>query len=60
MKGRGVPLLFKLQKMTACSEWTKKTNYTFLTHHYTTPKNHGRGMYMASKKELRTRKSSVV
>ena len=29
-----------------------KMNYSFLTHHFTTPQNHGRGMYMPSKKEL--------
>ena len=27
-------------------------NYTFLTLHFTTPENHGRGIYTASKKEL--------
>ena len=28
-------------------------NSTFLTHYFTTPMDHGRGMYMPSKKELR-------
>lgn len=40
MKGRGVPLLFKLPKMTACSEWTKKRT-TLFTHHLPRQKTMG-------------------
>ena len=29
---------------------TKNPNSTFLTGHYTTPENHGRGIFMPSKK----------